>query len=222
MRFEKAIKTLEFDKIREAVALCAPTPAGAAAARELTPSATVQGVAKLQRQTRCAMQLLVYKGMPPLSGAADISDSVGRAVKGATLSPGELRRIADVLFSAAGCRTYYSQRDERRYFTALPGEDENEEHEDPLGEIFSYLVGDKLLAESIRSAILSEDLIADGASPALSDIRRQKSRLSGRIREILNRFITSPAYQKALQEPIVTTRGGRAVIPVRAECRNEI
>lgn len=222
MQFEKAVKTLEFDKIREAIALCAPTSAGADAARELMPSATEEGVSRLQRQTRCAMQLLVYKGMPPVSGASDIEESVGRAVKGSTLSPGELRRIADLLFAAAGCKAYYSQRDERRYSTALPGEDENGEHEDPLGEVFSYLIGDKFLAESIRSSIISEDLISDNASPALSDIRRQKSKVSGRIREILNKYITSSAYQKCLQEPIVTTRGGRAVIPVKAECRNDI
>ena len=87
---------------------------------------------------------------------------------------------------------------------------------------FEALTPNKYLEEKIASSILSEEEMADGASQALGDIRRKINAASLRVREKLDHMIHSPAYQKYLQEPIVTLRGGRFVVPVKAECRGEV
>ena len=89
-----------------------------------------------------------------------------------------------------------------------------------LDEVFARLLPDRRLEERITHAILSEDMMADEASPTLADIRRKIRNENARIREVLQKMISgSPKY---LQENIVTMRGGRYVIPVKAECKNEV
>ena len=87
--------------------------------------------------------------------------------------------------------------------------------------MFQTLTPNKYLEDRITGAILSEEEIADAASPALSDIRRHMRQQSARIRESLQKVISSPAYSKYLREPIVTIRQGRYVVPVKSECKNE-
>lgn len=91
-----------------------------------------------------------------------------------------------------------------------------------LTPLFQALTPNKYLEDRITGAILSEEEIADAASPALSDIRRHMRQQSARIRESLQKVISSPAYSKYLREPIVTIRQGRYVVPVKSECKNEV
>ena len=87
---------------------------------------------------------------------------------------------------------------------------------------FESVVPNKYLEEKINAVVISEEEVADSASPELASIRRRIRAASSRVREQLDKMIRSTAYQKYLQDPIVTMRGGRYVVPVKAECRGEI
>lgn len=91
-----------------------------------------------------------------------------------------------------------------------------------LDDRFSVLAPNKYLEEKINTTVVSEEEIADAASPALHDIRRKMRAASARVRDQLDKLVRSPAYQKLLQDPIVTIRGGRFVVPVKAEHRGEV
>ena len=98
-------------------------------------------------------------------------------------------------------------------------DDEKKTVIDPL---FQALTANKYLEDRIFGAILSEEEIADNASPELSDIRRHMRIQAGKIRDSLQKVISSPAYSKYLREPIITIRQGRYVVPVKSECRNDV
>lgn len=205
--FEKAIVTLEFDKIRQMLCDVAPTAGAKSMALSLMPSASAAEVRTLLAETDAAKAMQALKGMPPFYGIADVTDSLERADKGAVLSTRELLDIGSVLRAARGLRDYAN----------LSHSEEN-----ALTEYFSRLVPNKYLEEKISRCIQSEDMISDAASEKLADIRRHIRIENSRVREILQKYITSPEYSKHLQEQIVTMRDGRYVIPVRAESKNEI
>ena len=205
--FEKAIVTLEFDKIRQMLCDVAPTAGAKSMALSLMPSASAAEVRTLLAETDAAKAMQALKGMPPFYGIADVTDSLERADKGAVLSTRELLDIGSVLRAARGLREYAN----------LSHSEEN-----ALTEYFSRLVPNKYLEEKISVCIQSEDMISDAASEKLADIRRHIRIENSRVREILQKYITSPEYSKHLQEQIVTMRDGRYVIPVRAESKNEI
>ncbi len=203
---EKIIKTLEFDKITEMLAECALTEGSKKLARGIKESYDINVITRRQRQTTDAKTLLGYKGMPSFGGISDIGDAVERAVKGASLTTSELLSCANVARTARRIKDY----------TAGDVRDSTS-----LDELFDIITGIRTLEERISRAILSEDMIADEASPALYEIRRKMRSESARVREILQQY-TSGGYSKVLQENIVTQRGGRFVIPVKAEYKNEI
>ena len=204
---QKTLKTLEFDKILSQLAALAPTVGAKEQALSLLPDDDAVVVARRQTRTRDARRLLDDKGMPSFGMVIDTSDALDRAAKGATLSPRELLDIGNVLRTARGLLDY--SRTNRHFETVLD-------------EIFERLLPDKKLEEKIYRAIISEDVIADEASPALSDIRRKIRVANNRIKETLQHYITAGSYAKHLQESIVTMRNGRYVIPVRVESKNEI
>ncbi|MBQ5808654.1 MAG: endonuclease MutS2 [Clostridia bacterium] len=203
---ERTLEVLEYDKVKEMLASCAPTKGGANAALALMPTDDFEMVLRRQRRTTDAKRLCDTKGMPPFCGVTDISDSVGRAEKSAVLSCRELLDIARVL-SAARQLTDYIETD-KKFDTCLD-------------DVFAGLTPNKYLENRINSAIISEDLIADEASPELAEIRRKIRNANNRIKESLNKFM-SGAGSKFLQENIVTTRGGRYVVPVKSEHRSEV
>ena len=205
--FEKAIKTLEFDKIRQMLYEVAPTAGAKEMALSLMPSASAAEVRTLLAETDAAKAMQALKGMPPFYGIADVTDSLERADKGAVLSTRELLDIGSVLRAARALRDYANL---------------SHSEETALTEYFSRLVPNKYLEEKISRCIQSEDMISDAASEKLADIRRHIRIENSRVREILQKYITSPEYSKHLQEQIVTMRDGRYVIPVRAESKNEI
>ena len=204
--FRKAVKTLEFDKITDMLAACAATEGAKKMAKELFPESDIVRVKRMQAETAAARYLISKKNAPSFGGIKDVADSIERAAKHGTLTPGELIDIACVLRSAR---------------TVLDYIDNNPVDETAIDIIFRRLIPNRFLEEKIFRAIPVEDFIADEASPALADLRRKIRHSQGAVRDTLARYV-SGAYSKYLQENLVTVKNGRYVIPVKAEYKNEI
>ncbi len=206
-RFLKAYKTLEFDKILEKVASCAQTPGAKQLCLELEATYDRDNVSRLQAETTDSRRLITYKGTPSFGSIRDVSEHVSRAEKGAVLTPKELLEIANIFRTCRGLIDYF--KTDRNFETVLD-------------EVFLRLIPNKFLEDKITKAIVSEDTVSDDASPNLGTIRRKIRGANSRIRDVLQKYITSPSYSKYLQENIITIRSGRYVIPVKSEYRNEI
>ena len=203
---EKTLTTLEFDKIRTMLAKACHTEGAAAMAYSLAPTDRIDTIRRMQKRTTDARRLIDAKGVAPFGSVTDVGDICERAIKGAVLTPRELLLVAGVLRSARMLLDYI--RANRLFETSLD-------------EIFERLVPNRSLEDRITRSIISEDLIADEASTALADIRR-KIRVSNiKIKDTLSKYV-SGSYSKFLQENIVTQRNGRYVVPVKAECRNDV
>lgn len=201
----KALSILEFDKILELLAECAPTEGAREAARALKPVSDIEKVRRRQQKTTDAKTLIGIKGLPSFGQVKDIRETVERAQKDAVLSLRELLDCAAVLRTARTLLDY--ARGERAPQTSLD-------------EIFSRLLPNRSLEEKISRSILAEDFVADEASPELAEIRRKIRQTNGKIKDALQKYVSGTS--KYLQENIVTTRGGRFVVPVKAEYRNEV
>lgn len=201
--FNKAIYTLEFDKIRESLASFARTEASKAALLAIMPSTDPVVIARLTEETSKAKEMIVVKGTPPFGGAKDITPMLDRAEKGGVLSISELVYVASTLRIVASLIKYAGNTG------------------DCLGTYFSLLQENSFLEKKISSAIAGEDTLADDASDTLYKIRREQRKTENHIRDILSSYTTGNK-SKYLQENIVTIRGGRYVVPVKAEYRNEV
>ncbi len=204
---ERTKNTLEYDKVLSMLAAIAPTAGARELALALMPDDDAQTVEKRLSRTADAMALLSDKGMPSFGHVKDPAEALERAGKGATLTTRELLDVGNILRTSRGLLEY--SRTNRHFETVLD-------------EIFERLIPDRKLEDKIYRAIISEETIADEASPALGDIRRKIRAANNRIKETLQHYITSNTYSRHLQEHIVTQRGGRYVIPVRVESKNEI
>ena len=204
--YDKSIYKLELDQILELLAACAGSEEGKARCRLLRPETDLEDVNLLLQQTTAASDLCTKKGNPGFSEVYDVSASLERADRGGSLQPKELLRIAGVLRCARTIKGYVSEDDK----------------DTVLSVFFNALTPNKYLEDRISGAILSEDEIADTASSELADIRRHMRIQSGKIRDGLQKIISSPAYAKFLREPIITIRQGRYVVPVKSECRNDV
>ena len=204
--YEKSLIKLELDQVLKLLAECAGSEGGKEACLRLVPNSDLDDVVQMQQQTTAAVDLCTKKGNPVFSDVSDVSFSLERADRGGSLQPKELLRIAGVLRCARNIKAYVSENEEP---TIL----------DPL---FRCLTPNKYLEDRIFGAVLSEEEIADTASPELADIRRHMRIQAGKIRDSLQKVISSPAYSKFLREPIITIRQGRYVVPVKAECKNDV
>ena len=203
----KALFTLEYDKVLALLMEQTGCDGARERAQQLLPASHVDEVRERLALTEQARLLIGRKGSPSIYGVKDILPALQRAEKGAALSPRELLRVATVLRAARSLQSYIEQDAED-----APG----------IREMFSLLAPQKTLEERITTAILSEDEISDRASPELASIRRKIMAASSRIKETLQRMIRTPSYQKYLQDPIVTLRGDRYVVPVKTEYRAEV
>lgn len=204
--YEKSLVKLELDQVLALLAECAGSQEGKAACLRLRPTSDLEDVQAMLDETTAASDLCTRKGNPGFGEVKDVSASLERADRGGSLQPKELLGIAGVLRCARTVKGYVA-------------EDEKATVLDPL---FQALTPNKYLEDRIFGAILSEEEIADNASPALADIRRHMRIQSGKIRDSLQKVISSPAYSKFLREPIITIRQGRYVVPVKSECRNDV
>ena len=201
-----SIRKLELDIILEMLADCAGSQAGKNACLRLSPISDLEDVRMLLDETTAAVELCTKNGNPGFSGVADVTDSLERADMGGSLAPKELLSVAGVLRNARTMKSYSNE----------------DEGAGVLEKYFQCLTPNKYLEESIFGSILSEEEIADAASAELADIRRHMRIQSGKIKDSLQKIITSPSYSKLLREPIITIRQGRYVVPVKSECKNDI
>ncbi len=203
-RFQKSIITLELPKVLELLAQEAVTEEGKEKARALIPETDLPSVARLQSETAAAFSMLTLYGAPGFSDVHPVRGALLRADRGGALNTRELLRVAGVLRSARAAKEYGDGN-----------------AESVIHHLFASLTPNKFLEEKITGSILDEDTISDSASPELADIRRHKRASAGKVREILNKLLSSN-QSKFLREPIITQRSGRYVVPVRSECKNEI
>lgn len=202
---EKTIRTLEFDKICAMLESCTHTEGAASLARALRPTDDPVVVRRRLQRTTDARRLADAKGAPSFGRVKDVSAACERAEKGAVLSMRELLDVAAVLRTTRILQDYHTG---------------NHPFDTVLDELFDRLLPDRKLEERITRAIPAEDMVADEASPLLADIRRKIRNENAKIKETLQKLISGHA--KYLQENIVTMRGGRYVIPVKAECKSEV
>jgi len=204
--YNKSLQKLELEQVLQLLAECAGSEDGKRACLQLRPTADLEDVQTMLSETTAASDLCTRKGNPSFADVSDVSASLERADRGGCLQPKELLHIAGVLRCTRNIKGYIAEDDKS---TVL----------DPL---FFALTPNKYLEDRIGGAILSEEEIADTASSALSDIRRHMRIQSAKIKDGLQKVISSPAYSKFLREPIITIRQGRYVVPVKSECKNDV
>ena len=204
--YEKSLVKLELNQVLAMLADCAGSEGGKEACLKLRPTSDLEEVEQMLGQTTAASELSTRKGYPAFASAADVSASLERADRGGSLQPKELLQIGGILRCTRSVKGYISEDDQ----------------ETVLDELFRALTPNKYLEDRILGAILSEEEIADTASPELADIRRHMRIQAGKIRDSLQKVISSPAYSKFLREPIITIRQGRYVVPVKSECKNDV
>ena len=199
--------TLELDKVLQLLAEEAGSADAAALARSLTPSPYFGEVNTRLEETDAAYRLMAGFGSPSFGSLTPIKNAARRAEAGAALSLRELLDVAEVL------RVIRAVGDWRAHCSGI---------ETVLDERFSLLTPNRHLEDRITTSVAAEDMVADAASPALAEIRRKIRAATQRVRDHLGEMIRSAAYQKALQDPIVTMRDGRFVVPVKADHRSEV
>ena len=197
---------LELNQVLEQLAECAGSLEGKNACMSITPSSDLDEVQSRLDETTAASVLSTNKGYPVFSDIRNVSASVDRAERGGVLQPKELLHIAACLRCARAVKSYIAE----------------DEQETVLTPLFQMLTPNKYLEDKIFGAIISEEEIADTASSELADIRRHMRIQSGKIKDGLQKIISSPAYSKYLREPIITIRQGRYVVPVKSECKNDV
>ena len=205
---KKALHILEFDKILNKMAEYTGNDAVKQRILDLMPATDLGEAEAMQQQTSEAVKLILRYGEPQNMTVPHVVPSLRRCAMGAVLSPKELLDIARVLSIARGVKRYLGSADAEEFPV--------------LGALEQSLTAVKQLEEQLYMCILSEEEIADGASGELSSIRRKMRNMQGKIKDMLDAMIRSSRYQKYLQDPIVTMRGDRYVIPVRAEYRAEV
>ena len=205
--FVKAVKTLEFDKIRAELASLCLTAASKEMAENLMPSDVPIVVQQTLDETTDAKAMQRIKGMPSFSGIINVRDSIEKAEKGATLTTEELLGIGRALQAARSVKEY--------------GNTEHGE-ENSLTQYFNSIKPVESLERHISKCIVSVDVISDEASEKLYDIRRHMRHEHERVKSLLKKYISSPQYSSFLMEPIVTMRDGRYVIPVKSENKNDV
>lgn len=199
----KVLKTLEYTKIINMLTDKANSEPGKKLCRELVPMTDLRAIALAQTQTSDALSMLFSKGSTSFGSNKDVSASLRSLEIGSTLSAPELLRIAALLDNTNRIKSYgRSTRDD--------------EKETSLTEYFNALEPLTTLANEIHRCILSEDEIADDASPGLKHVRRSIAITGDRIHSQLTSMVNG-SYRSYLQDAVITMRDNRYCIPVKAE-----
>ena len=202
--FEKSIQTLELPRVLEQLAACAVTQEGKEKSLSLRPMTDADDVHRAQEETSAAVELLVKKGSPGFSGIKPVGASLHRADMGGSLNTRELLEIAAVLRCARNAKDYGDS-----------------EEKTPISHLFHALTPNRTLEETITNSIVGEDELADSASSELATIRRHMRATEAKVRDILQKIISSD-QSKYLQEAIITIRSDRYVVPVKSEFKNSV
>ena len=203
----KNYRALELDKILEMVAKEATCPDAAELARAIQPVYTAAEARHLLEEADAAFVLMAKFGAPSFYGLQNVTNALRRAQAGGGLGLPELLAVGATLRAIRSLKQWHEK---------------SASVKNALTARFEILAPNKYLEEKIFTCIVSEEEVADAASPALAAIRRKIRAASVRAREQLDKLIRSTSHQKHLQEAIVTQRGGRYVVPVKAEYRGEI
>ena len=202
--FEKSIATLELPRVLEQLAACASTQEGKERCLALRPMTDPDDVQRTQEETSAAVEMLIKRGSPGFSGVKPVGASLHRADMGGSLNTRELLEVAAVLRCARTVQDYGA------------GEEKT-----PISHLFRALTPNRFLEETITNSIIGEDELADSASSELASIRRHIRATEAKVRDILQRILSSN-QSKYLQESIITIRSDRYVVPVKSEFKNAI
>ncbi len=206
---EKALHILEFDKITERLESHATSLPGKEVCRKAAPLSDLMKINQLQDETEAAFGRLLKKGSISFGSTYDVRASLKRLDVGSALGISELLRITKLLENTALVRAYGRH-------------DRETDANDCLDEYFSVLEPLTREAEEVRRCILSEDEIADDASPGLKSVRRGIKLAEDKIHTELTRLVSSSANKDFLQDSLVTTRDGRYCIPVKVEYKSSV
>ena len=202
--FEKSMTTLELPRVLELLSACAVTDEGRERCLALRPMTDMEEVQRAQEETSAAVNMLLTRGTPGFAGIRPVAASIQRADMGGSLNTRELLEIAAVLRAA---RT--------------AGEYGGGEEKSAISHLFKALTPNRFLEDTITNSIVGEEEIADSASTELASIRRHMRATEARVRDILQKLISSN-QSKYLQESIITIRSDRYVVPVKSEHKNAI
>lgn len=205
---QKTLVKLEYNKIIEMLTGHASSPAGKERCRKLKPMTSPGDIQAAQEQTAAAFTRIVKKGRLSFSGNCPVEDSMKRLEIGAVLGSGDLLRICKLLEAAGRAKAY------GRHETT-------DELSDCLDSYFEQLQPISVLSGDIRRCIIEEDEISDDASSTLKNIRRQMGQINDKVHGTLNSMVNG-SLRTYLQDPIITMRGDRYCIPVKAEHRSHV
>lgn len=206
----KANHLLELNKIFELLSQKTATSLGKDRVASLLPSSDRNEIAVRLQETSDAAAVLWRKGMPPFGGVSDLRSAFKRLELGSTLSCAELLRVGDFLRGTRLLKQYLAQDVPEGWDTnvvVLSGRS---------------MTVNKAVEEEISKAILSEDEVADHASPELYNVRRNIRTRQDSIKDKLNSILRNSDFKKVMQDAVITMRGDRYVIPVKQEYRNMV
>lgn len=201
---EKSLSTLEYTKILKSLSECAKNDDAKTMAEELKPSSDFREVERALAETDAAVTMSLKFGSPEILRVEPVDGAIKRLDVGGALSAAELLNVTRLLKCIRNLKRY------------------TKEQTGALEEYFSELVSAKPIEDEINRAIVSEDEIADAASPALANVRRKMKNTGAKIKDSLDSMVRSGHYQKFLMDNIVTMRNNRYVVPVKAEHRSEV
>ena len=205
---QKALKTLEFDKIIHRLTEHAASVGAKKKCTELVPVTSLWEIERAQTQTADALRRIWQKGSISFGGIRDIRGSIKRLEIGGILGMGELRQIMSLLETAGQVQKYGAHERE-------------DEKADSLDESFEFLDPVPSLCSEIRRCILADDEMADDASSALFSIRRSMRQMNDKVHNTLNAMVNG-AVRTYLQDAVITMRDGRYCLPVKAEHRSQV
>ncbi len=206
---ERAMRTLEYNKIISLLAQQATSAAGQELCKNLTPTTDLSEIELAQRQTADALTRIYQKGSLSFSGNHNLGASIKRLEIGGVLSIEELLRLCSLLEAARRAKAF-----------ARP--DREDRPRDSLDDMFDALEPLTPLREEISRCILSEDEIADDASAALKNIRRSMRSINDKIRAQMNTMLNNSDTRNYLQDNVITMRNGRYCLPVKAESKGHV
>lgn len=204
---EKALKTLEYFKILDRLASLAGSAQGKEKCLKLRPMTDLDKIREMQTETADALTRVYKKGSLSFSGIHDIRASIKRLEVSSCLGAGELLHISSVLTATLHVKNY--------------GRTEDDTARDSLSERFDLLEPLSVVNNEILRCIISEEEIADDASPGLKSVRRQIKATNDKIRDQLNSIVNSRDTQLVLQDNLITMRDGRYCLPVKSEYKNQ-
>ena len=207
--YHKSQSLLELPKILDMLAARASSDGAKKMALNLAPEEYAEDALRAQNMTTAAVNISAKRGSPSFRALKDVGPALARVELGGILSMRELLEIRGVLGCARSVKDYYFS-------------DKTNEESTPLDHYFDLLRTNRYFEDKIGNAIVSEEEMSDHASPELFTIRKSIAAANAKIRDTLNKMITSPSYSKLLQENIVTMRGGRYVVPVKSEHRGDV